>query len=203
MTFANFREEKLQFTAFFVAALSFVLAQGWEWCHKKESVALIFLRETMFKCPTLPCCNFGGNPPEGKGRAEVTKNFWYLQIFSRKNRICCANRNFCRVKNRICCANRNFCCWKSPYFCRIRFFSVRKVQVLLNLCEMSVTCLGQHVAHVNKNELLQYIYVFYWWLYLINIVSVIFRYLFSVQSHNSSSTNVFNIRIKVNIIIPW
>ena len=47
---------------------------------KSHCASNIFLREeTLLKCPTLLRCSFGGNPPAGKGRAEVTKKNAHLQ----------------------------------------------------------------------------------------------------------------------------
>ena len=37
------------------------------------------------KCTALLHCNFGGNPPAGKGRAEDTKKNVHLQTFPQKN----------------------------------------------------------------------------------------------------------------------
>ena len=53
--------------------------------QKSHCASNIFLwGETLPKCPALPCSTFGGNPPEGKGRAEVQKNA-HLQTFLKKN----------------------------------------------------------------------------------------------------------------------
>ncbi len=47
--------------------------------------AIIFLRgETLPKCPALPCSTFGGNPPAGKGRAEVQKKMHICKLSRRK-----------------------------------------------------------------------------------------------------------------------
>ena len=88
MTFANFREEKivfveqidvfyqekLQFTAFFSdGTLVCARTRTGVMALKKESAALIFLRETLLKCPTLPCCNFEVGRHSRVGALEVTK----------------------------------------------------------------------------------------------------------------------------------
>ena len=42
--------------------------------QKSNRAAIFSSGETLPKCPALPCSTFGGNPPAGKGRAEVTKD---------------------------------------------------------------------------------------------------------------------------------
>ena len=72
-TFANIREEKLQFTAFFSGSAPFVLAQEWGDDTKKGKRSFIFLRETLPKCTALPCCNFEVGRQSRVGVLEVTK----------------------------------------------------------------------------------------------------------------------------------
>ena len=60
LTFPNFREEKLQFSAFFSGGVSRGLARSDTLSLKKRKHSFIFLREITDKCPVLPCLNFGG-----------------------------------------------------------------------------------------------------------------------------------------------
>ena len=57
---------------------------------KSHCASNIFLRgETLPKCPALLHCSFGGNPPAGKGRAEVRKNNRQFLSTCRLNAVKC------------------------------------------------------------------------------------------------------------------
>ena len=73
-TFANFREEKLQFTAFLVASHHLCLHKNGVSPLKIEKRSFVFLRESLPKCPILPCCNFEVGRRSRLGVLEFTKN---------------------------------------------------------------------------------------------------------------------------------
>ena len=88
---SKFSRRKIAVYCIFSGITPFVLAQEWGAPLKIEKRSFVFLRESLPKCPILPCCNFEVGRHSRLGVLEFTKNpmfpnfpitFCFFLIFS-------------------------------------------------------------------------------------------------------------------------